>query len=145
MGESEDAFELADILLFNRRSKEIHLVHVKCKKSGDLDHHRSQVERSAEFLATNLNRLPGLNVLLRAFLDGFKEGSGISLHEGKNSSLFVRDSQSKSIDELLMVKTKQSAIGLCKKALKGYLGKSGVKIFKRHKKLLALKSICCRR
>ena len=138
LGESEDTFELADILLYNRLSREIHLIHVKRKESGDLDHHRSQVERSAEFLATNLNRLKGIKVLLRAFIDGFKEKSGIKPRTGTNSHLFVRDSQGKSIDELLTVKTKQSNIGRCKIAVKGYLGKNGAKSFKGREKFLAL-------
>ncbi len=61
---SSHKFELADILL--KRKGEFYLLHVKREKAASLSHHREQVERSADFLGTELNTNKAQKLFLEA-------------------------------------------------------------------------------
>lgn len=53
-GTNHNQFEFGDMLIYDE--KQCYIIHVKRKQSDDFDHHRSQVERCAQYLATELNK-----------------------------------------------------------------------------------------
>jgi len=61
-------FEFADLLL--RNNGHFYIVHVKRAKIKQLSHQREQVERSADFLATELKRSKTQDLLLKGVING---------------------------------------------------------------------------
>ena len=75
-GGAGNQFEFGDLLIQDRKGP-IYIVHVKRKEAGQIDHHRTQVERCAEFLASELKRGNTENLLLQGYVNGAYLSSGL--------------------------------------------------------------------
>ncbi|MBX9621599.1 MAG: TIGR04141 family sporadically distributed protein [Alphaproteobacteria bacterium] len=115
LGEAGDKFEFADLLV--RYNNVFHIVHVKRAKASQLSHHREQVERSADFLATELTKGNAHTLFLQGIINGLYETSGLPIKKEKKQgtritkgNLFLNLNQSqanfrkKPITTLLQVK-----------------------------------------
>lgn len=71
-------FEFGDMLLYGDKG-EYYIVHVKRREAGDIDHHRAQVERCAEYLATELKKENAKDLLLQGCVNGLYMQHDISL------------------------------------------------------------------
>jgi len=91
-----DKFEFADIVLFDNESS-IYLIHVKRRTSGDIDHHRTQVERCADYLATELaSENAGLDLLFDGFIRGIYLRHKVDALKQNRGDFFTKNSQSQS-------------------------------------------------
>lgn len=75
-------FEFGDMLLHGDKGQ-YYIVHVKRKEAGDIDHHRAQVERCAEYLATELNKENAKDLLLQGCVNGLYLQNGVSIKKVK--------------------------------------------------------------
>lgn len=71
LGKQGHIFEFGDIFLI--KDDQYYIIHVKRADAGSLSHHREQVERSAEFLATNLIKEDNHLFLKAAIKDLYRE------------------------------------------------------------------------
>ncbi len=62
--EGNDKFEFADVAIYNNQQWE--LIHVKLAKANQFDHHLEQVRRCAEFLNSELSKLPKKEYVINA-------------------------------------------------------------------------------
>lgn len=83
LGGLGNKFEFGDMLLFGEKGQ-IYIVHVKRREAGDIDHHRAQVERCAEYLSTELSKKNAANLLLQGHVHGLYEEHEISSTKVKN-------------------------------------------------------------
>lgn len=67
--ETGNKFEFGDMLLYDDNGQYF-IVHVKRREAGDIDHHRAQVERCSEYLATELNKGNAHGLLLQGHVNG---------------------------------------------------------------------------
>jgi uncharacterized protein (TIGR04141 family) len=79
-------FEFGDLLLYGDKGQN-YIVHVKRKEAGDIDHHRAQVERCAEYLATELNKKNAKNILLLGCVNGLYIEYGVPITGKKTKHL----------------------------------------------------------
>ncbi|MBS0186010.1 MAG: hypothetical protein JSS34_06705 [Proteobacteria bacterium] len=82
LGGRGNQFEFGDILLYGS-DKKYYIVHVKRRESDAMDHHRAQVERSAEYLATELRKENAETLLLRGCVKGVYLKHGIEANKEK--------------------------------------------------------------
>lgn len=75
-------FEFGDILLHGDKGQ-YHIIHVKRKEAGDIDHHRAQVERCAEYLATELKKENANDLLLQGCVNGLYLRHGVAIKKVK--------------------------------------------------------------
>lgn len=75
-------FEFGDILLHDDKGQ-YHIIHVKRKEAGDIDHHRAQVERCAEYLATELKKENAKDLLLQGCVNGLYLRHGVAIKKVK--------------------------------------------------------------
>lgn len=75
-------FEFGDMLLYDNNGQ-CYIVHVKRREAGDIDHHRAQVERCAEYLATELKRENAQTLLLEGHVNGLYIGHKVALTKVK--------------------------------------------------------------
>ena len=61
-------FEFGDILTHDPATGKVNIIHVKRAGAG-IDHHRTQVERCAEYLASNFNKSKGSNVVVDGYFN----------------------------------------------------------------------------
>ncbi|MBX9621587.1 MAG: TIGR04141 family sporadically distributed protein [Alphaproteobacteria bacterium] len=81
LGEAGDKFEFADLLV--RHNSVFHIVHVKRAKASQLSHHREQVERSADFLATELTKENARSLFLQGIINGLYEANNLPIKKEK--------------------------------------------------------------
>lgn len=74
-------FEFADLLVIHNNI--LHIVHVKRDGASALSHHREQVERSADFLATKLTKENAHELLLKGLINGLYQENGLSITKDK--------------------------------------------------------------
>lgn len=141
-----DKFEFGDILFYDDRGH-FYIVHVKRKESGDIDHHRTQVERSAEYLATELNKENAEELLLQGCVNGLYIKHDVSIKKEKNQGKrlthgshfkahFAREERGKQgwstyLREKILKTTKVSARTLAGK-LKANLREINLEFFEDH-------------
>ena len=82
LGGRGNQFEFGDLLLYEDKGP-YSIVHVKRKEAGDIDHHRAQVERSADYLATELKKDNARNLLLKGCINGLYMLHGINIKKAK--------------------------------------------------------------
>lgn len=82
LGGRGNQFEFGDILLYGS-NKKYYIVHVKRRESEAMDHHRAQVERSAEYLATELRKENAETLLLQGCVKGVYLKHGIDAKKEK--------------------------------------------------------------
>ena len=75
-------FEFGDMLLYDDK-KQYYIVHVKRREAGDIDHHRAQVERCAEYLATELKKENAKTLLLQGCVNQLYMQHDISINKAK--------------------------------------------------------------
>ncbi|AIL12679.1 hypothetical protein IM40_02720 [Candidatus Paracaedimonas acanthamoebae] len=75
-------FEFADLLL--KHQNNFYIIHIKRDGSNALSHHREQVERSADFLASELKRNNGQDLLLKGVIHGLYQSFSLSTKKEKN-------------------------------------------------------------
>jgi hypothetical protein len=83
LGGAGNLFEFGDIFI-GRTSNEYYIVHVKRKEAGDIDHHRAQVERCAEYLGTELAKENARDLLLQGCVNGLYLKYGVDIKKVKN-------------------------------------------------------------
>jgi len=81
LGEGHHIFEFADLLIAHDNT--FYIVHVKRVAASDLSHHREQVERSADFLATELTKKAAHTLFLQGTINGLYEKNGLSITKDK--------------------------------------------------------------
>lgn len=82
LGEAGDKFEFADLLVMNDNT--FHIVHIKRANASQLSHHREQVERSADFLATELTKANAHTLFLKGIINGLYEKNRLPIKKEKN-------------------------------------------------------------
>lgn len=75
-------FEFGDMLLYDDKGQ-YYIVHVKRREARDIDHHRAQVERCAEYLATELKKENAKDLLLQGCINGLYLQHEISINKIK--------------------------------------------------------------
>lgn len=83
LGGAGNLFEFGDIFI-SRKSNEYYIVHVKRKEAGDIDHHRAQVERCAEYLGTELAKENARDLLLQGCVNGLYLKYDVDIKKVKN-------------------------------------------------------------
>jgi uncharacterized protein (TIGR04141 family) len=68
-------FEFADLLIIHDNI--FYIVHVKRAGASALSHHREQVERSADFLTSELNKQNAHDLLIKGIINGLYEHNGL--------------------------------------------------------------------
>jgi len=78
-------FEFGDMLLYDDKGQ-YYIVHVKRREAGDIDHHRAQVERCSDYLATELNKGNAKDLLLQGHVNGLYIDHDVSITKEKGQS-----------------------------------------------------------
>jgi uncharacterized protein (TIGR04141 family) len=81
LGDGHHIFEFADLLVTH--GDILYIVHVKREEASDLSHHREQVERSADFLGTELTKKTAHTLFLQGTINGLYEKNGLSITKDK--------------------------------------------------------------
>jgi len=81
LGDAGNKFEFADILV--NHNNIFYIVHVKRDGASALSHHREQVERSADFLATELTKKNADTLFLQGIINGLYERKGLPIKKEK--------------------------------------------------------------
>lgn len=82
LGGVGNQFEFGDVLLRGDNG-EYYIIHVKRKGAGDFSHHRTQVERCADYLGTELAKESAKDLLLKGCIDGMYTKFGIPTNKAK--------------------------------------------------------------
>jgi hypothetical protein len=106
LGGQGNKFEFGDLLLYEEKGP-YYIVHVKRKEAGDIDHHRAQVERSAEYLATELNKKNAAKLLLQGCVNGLYLKNKISINKMKGQG--ARLTHGDIFEQLFTAKKKTKA------------------------------------
>jgi uncharacterized protein (TIGR04141 family) len=103
-----DKFEFADIILCDDEER-FSLIHVKRRTSNDIDHHRTQIERCADYLATELRKQRGEGIFFTSFITSLYVHHGLKPQKSQRTDSFKNASKKISskrawkevLDELL--------------------------------------------
>lgn len=102
-------FEFGDIFLI--KNGQYFIIHVKRKDAGDLSHHREQVERSADYLSSVLNRKINASFFLEASINDLLRDHGLEKPEAYEDpfqkTLKGRRNINRQIEKLLEVPDKK--------------------------------------
>lgn len=95
-------FEFGDLLLYDDKGQ-FYIVHVK-RDVNAIDHHRAQVERCAEYLASELDRANAKGLLLQGCINGLymqyglrtKQTKDLTTHGTYFKEMFAKEKQGKA-------------------------------------------------
>jgi hypothetical protein len=120
LGGKVDKFEFADILL-QKNDGSYYFIHVKRESVNAIDHHRTQVERCALYLAENLDRssLPGL--LLRDVIHNFYENHVYRRDESAKQAKRIRGTSCRTKFNEIRKELNSEAVGRKTKIGSGFM------------------------
>ncbi len=91
LGGADHKFEFADLLVMQGNA--FHIVHVKRAKASQLSHHREQVERSADFLATELTKKNAHILFHQGIINGLYEANNLPIKKEKKQGTRITKGQ----------------------------------------------------